>query len=282
VLRRIASSQLVAAPIKPETTWSRHSDIAARRKGPFPYAESVQETTSYAAVIPDDVREPYDFAEVRNAAAILKATNPVAFDEMVGVLRDFRLETPDIVTPGGSKSRAAIRIDQMFRELGWREAQQDLQIVSRQTLKPYRPAGERRNVVIETVVLNVGYKVDNAKGRFVLDVEWNAKDGNLDRDLGMYRALYDAGVIDGAVIITRVFAGIRDLAIRLGRPGAFNSTTTTTMDKLMPRMYRGSAGGCPVLAVAITDRTFSDEEPEGAGVVATADDGEVPVEEDSD
>jgi Restriction endonuclease BglII len=213
-------------------------------------------TTSYESAIPAAIRDPYDFAEVRNAAAILNATNPEAFEEVVGVLRDFRLEARDITEPGGRKSRAAIRVDEMFRVLGWREAQQDLRIVSRQTLQPYRPAAEKKPKVVETEVLNFGYKVDNAKERFVLDVEWNAKDGNLDRDLSIYRALYDAGVIDGAVIITRVFAGIRDLAVRLGRPGAFNSTTTTTMDKLTPRMYRGSAGGCPVLAVAITERCY--------------------------
>ncbi len=214
-------------------------------------------TTSFEDAIPAAIRGPYDFAEVRNAAAILNATNPDAFAEVVGVLGGFRLQKLDITEPGGRKSRAAIRIDEMFRVLGWREAQQDLRIISRQTLQPYRPAGEKKPTVIETEVLNFGYKVDNAKGRFVLDVEWNAKDGNLDRDLGIYRALYDAGVIDGAMIVTRVFAGIRDLAIKLGRPGAFNSTTTTTMDKLTPRMYRGSAGGCPVLAVAITERCYA-------------------------
>ncbi|MCB4825330.1 hypothetical protein LHA35_26810, partial [Roseicella sp. GB24] len=43
--------------------------------------------------------------------------------------------------------------------------------------------------------------VDNFKGRVVLDVEWNAKDGNLDRDLASYRSWYEAGVISAGVII---------------------------------------------------------------------------------
>ena len=87
-----------------------------------------------------------------------------------------------------------------------------------------------------------------------LDVEWNAKDGNLDRDVGAYRALYDAGIIDVGVIITRTHEEIRALAIRLGRIKGFNTTTTTNLMKLEPRMTRGSVGGCPLLAVAITDR----------------------------
>jgi len=32
---------------------------------------------------------------------------------------------------------------------------------------------------------------------------WNAKDGNLDRDLSAYRAWHEAGVISAAVLITQ-------------------------------------------------------------------------------
>lgn len=77
---------------------------------------------------------------------------------------------------------------------------------------PYGPAGERDATVIESEVRNEGYKVDNVKGRVALDVEWNAKDGNLDRDVGAYRALYEAGIINGAAIITRTQADLRTSA----------------------------------------------------------------------
>jgi hypothetical protein len=62
-------------------------------------------------------------------------------------------------------------------------------------LQPYAVAGETMPVLRESEVHNEGYKVDNVKGRIALDVEWNAKDGNLDRDIGAYRALYDAGLM---------------------------------------------------------------------------------------
>ena len=55
---------------------------------------------------------------MRNAAAILQATNPDAFDEIVGVLTEFRLEALDITEPGGGKSRLAIRVDETFRRAG--------------------------------------------------------------------------------------------------------------------------------------------------------------------
>jgi hypothetical protein len=44
-------------------------------------------------------------------------------------------------------------------------------------------------------VYQEGYLVDNFKGRVALDVERNAKDGNLDRDLSAYRAWHEAGGI---------------------------------------------------------------------------------------
>jgi len=214
-------------------------------------------TTSYEAVIPADVRARFEMREVRNAAAILAATNPSAFAEIVGVLTDFRLEAMDITEPGGGKSRLAIRVDETFRRLGWREGQHDTHVTSVLSLQPYHPADEREARVVEKQVLNIGYKVDNVKDRVALDVEWNAKDGNLDRDVGAYRALYDGGIIDAGVIITRTFVSIRDLAVTLGRPGAFGTTTTTTIDKLVPRMTRGDGGGCPILAIGITERAYA-------------------------
>ena len=103
------------------------------------------------------------------------------------------------------------------------------------------------------------------KGRIALDVEWNAKDGNLDRDISAYRALYDAGLIDGAVLVTRTQEELRTLAVRLALEAGITdedarrrlqTTTTTNLPKLLPRMTRGDAGGCPVLAVAISSRCW--------------------------
>lgn len=214
-------------------------------------------TQSYRSAIPDEILARYEVGEVRNAAAILAATNPQPFAEIVDVLRDFRLEALDITEPGGGKSRLAIRLDNQFRRLGWREGRHDMRVTSELRLQPYRAADERTVRVVETEVLSIGHKVDNVKDRVALDVEWNAKDGNLDRDVGAYRALYEAGIVDAGVIITRTFASIRAIAIRLGRPGAFATTTTTTLDKLEPRLTRGDGGGCPILAIGITDRCYA-------------------------
>lgn len=227
----------------------------------------VELTTSYEQVVPAQVRGRYELRETRNASAILAATNPGQFQEIVEVLEGFGLSTDDLVNPGGNQSKLAARLNDAFRSRGWREGRVDTRISSELRIMPYAPAGERNTRVIESAVFNEGYKVDNVKGRVALDVEWNAKDGNLDRDIGAYRALYDSGIIDAAVIITRTQEDLRVLAYRLALETGqsqdeaarrLSTTTTTNLDKLLPRMTRGDTGGCPLLAVAVSPRCWAD------------------------
>lgn len=216
-------------------------------------------TTSYERVIPADIRARYDFRETRNAAAVLSASNPAAFGEIIDVLRDFKLVATDITDPGKNQSAVPIRLNKAFREKGWREARYDTHVRSVVKTRAYAP-GEKATEQ-ETQSVSLGYLVDNVKDRIALDVEWHAKDGNLDRDVGAYRAFYDGAVIDGGVILTRSFVGIRALSIELGRADGFATTTTTTIEKLTDRLSRGDAGGCPILGIAITRATYAAPAP---------------------
>lgn len=138
---------------------------------------------------------------------------------------------------------------------------------------PYRPAGETAATAsTSTPVSSKGYKADNFEGRVALDLEWNAKDGNLDRDIAAYRALYDAGFI-----VTRTQEDLHNFATQLrlqhGMPEAqakkmLASTTTTNMTKLLPRLTRGDGGGCPLLAIAISSVTFENSPLRQAGTLS--------------
>ena len=220
-------------------------------------------TESFLQVIPQDVARRYELRETRNAAAVLSVTNPDEFAELIEALEGFLLRAEDLVNPGGNESKLAHRLNDQFRSRGWREGRVDTRVTSELHILPYRTAGEATATVRRSEVFNEGYKVDNVKGRVALDVEWNAKDGNLDRDIGAYRALYDAGLIDGAVVLTRTHKDLRQLARDLARRSGvaeedaikrLQTSTTTNLEKLQPRMTRGDAGGCPLLAVAITAR----------------------------
>lgn len=217
-------------------------------------------THSYKNVLDDTLRSRYKFLEVRNAGAVLSASNPDCFDEIVEVLDGFVLTDGDILIPGGNRGSVATNLDGHFAQLGWKAIRINTEFKLVGKAKATVSARHYTEPLMESAVSNDGYEVDNFKGRVALDVEWNAKDGNLDRDLSAFRALYDVGLIDVAVMITRDHEGIRELALndlksqdahrRLG------TSTSTNLEKLVGRLTRGDAGGCPVLAVGITRATW--------------------------
>lgn len=172
-------------------------------------------TESYRHAFPRSVLDRYRMRETRNAAAILRATDTHLFDEISYILDEFDLRASDLLTPGGQELRLAQRFNQAFRARGWREVRVDTTIELKLRIMPYRPSGESRVTERVSSVTNPGYKVDNFKRRIALDLEWNAKDGNLDRDIAAYRAMYDAGLIDAAVLVTRTHDDLHDFATQL-------------------------------------------------------------------
>ena len=239
-------------------------------------------TCSFKHVFSEKLRQKYEFFEVRNAASIIRHTNPHQFSHLVDTLERFLLYTDDLILPGGQESTIAARLNASFRRQGWREARVDTIVELALSLTPF--GGEAPPEPVISEVRNQGYMVDNFLGRIALDVEWNAKDGNLDRDLAAYRFLYDSALIDGAVIITRTQGKLRELGRKLGRESGMTekeakrilgTTTTNNTDKLVPRITRGDAGGCPVLVVAICDRTWAGRGipiPKDAPLVSTSSD----------
>lgn len=218
-------------------------------------------TYSFKDVFPQDILDRYTFLETRNAAAVFKASNPNHFDELVQVLSNFKLYDADIIIPGGNRGQIAYRLDKHFEDLGWRAVRITTESKLVGKMKASLSASNYDIDFLNSSVVNPGFEVDNMKGRVAIDVEWNAKDGNLDRDLAAYRSLYDMGLIDVATMITRDHAGIRRLASDdLQSQDAYRrlgTITSTNMLKLEDRMTRGDSGGCPFLGVGITQATWA-------------------------
>lgn len=217
------------------------------------------ETRSYRTVADADLLERYHWFETRSAAAVFAAANPAQWADLLSVLRDFHLSVGHLLQPGGNKSLAAGELDASFRRRGWRERHYRLEVAATVTTYPYQGAGESEPTQHREQVESSTHRLDNVAGRAAVEVEWNPKDGNLDRDIAALRAMFDAGFIDVAAIIMRHHSETSMLANTLaasieGYPKdrrLLNTTTTANFEKASDRLRRGDAGGVPMLLVGI-------------------------------
>ena len=226
------------------------------------------ETCTYEdpIVLDPKIRARWAFLETSSAAAVLRSVCPSEWKDITQVLAEFALDPRSWLKKAGDRGDIAQQIDGMFGALGWRETRVDL-VTQGVLLSKSLDVIERLPAVEQE-----GYLVDNFKGRVALDVEWNAKDGNLDRDLSAYRAWHEAGVISAAVLITQDRLGLKTLAERLWSdhqaalpedqktaklPIDLNTSTTTNLEKAALRVRRGVMGTCPLLIVAATQNTWN-------------------------
>lgn len=226
------------------------------------------ETKTYddPVVLAPRIRRRWAFLETSSAAAVLRSVCPTEWEDITDVLGSFSLDPVSWLKKGGNRGDIAKQIDDQFSKRGWRETRVDL--VTQGVLLSKREEEIERLPAVH----QEGYLVDNFKGRVALDVEWNAKDGNLDRDLSAYRAWHEAGVISAAVLITQDRADLKTLADRLWAdyqktlpspqrnlklPIDLGTSTTTNLEKAALRVRRGVMGTCPLLIVAATSATWN-------------------------
>lgn len=225
------------------------------------------ETFSYndPAILPLEARNHWAFMESNSAAAVMKAVCPSEWTDIVTILSNYRLDPKYWLKAGGNRGDIAAQIDSEFEKRGWNETRLDIETRGLLFDRDNNQVGEL------PVIRQEGYLVDNFKNRIVLDVEWNAKDGNLDRDLASYRSWFDAGIISAGVIITKDRLSLLALArriwgeyqatlpeeVRVARlPIDLTTSTVTAFDKAQMRMRRGVMGSCPVLIVAANEQTW--------------------------
>lgn len=188
-------------------------------------------------LVPADLRELYDVREWRNAAGVLTTACPQEWNDIVAILREFRLYRSEVRKPGGNQSAISRRLDAGFRKRGW-------------TVKKFETA----ILVDDHRVESPTHKIDCFKGTVALEVEWNNKDPFFDRDLNNFRLLFELRAIEVGVIITRG----SDLP-KLLKPVKKFAKSTTGLEKLLPRLDGGSGGGCPVLVFAMSNNLYVED-----------------------
>lgn len=245
------------------------------------------ETFTYENVFDAGILQRYRFMETGSATRIAEAVCPEEFSDVKDVLSRFVLTSRLLLTRGGNRGPIARTIDGAFHRRGWMEARVDL--YKRTFLFPGQnapaaqgdPFGAYANDHLVSETYQQGYSVDNVKGRVSLDVEWNPKDGNLDRDFAAYRAWHDEGLIDLAILITRIHEDSRDITdeawaefikkhprySREKQLVSYRTTTTANFEKARERVLRGDLGTCPILVVGIGRNTWDGVPWDGMAVV---------------
>lgn len=192
------------------------------------------------------LRAKWEVFDWRNGVAILRHVHSSEWRDIVDVLDDFRLRRSDLARKGkGNKSEMAGLLDGGLYSRGWFEKQ------------------FATGVTVDGVTrATPTHKVDCYRGKVALEVEWNNKDPFFDRDLNNFRLLFDLGVIDVGVIVTRttalqVWLNLNYLTFEKQR-GTYGSSTTHA-DKLYPRILGGGAGGCPVVVFALRTEAYFDD-----------------------
>lgn len=83
---------------------------------------------------PSEIRDLYEIHEWRNATVVLKGVHPQEWNDLIEVLRAFRLLRSDLIKGGGNKSRIATKLDGHLFQLGWMEKQFDTRITVDETV----------------------------------------------------------------------------------------------------------------------------------------------------
>lgn len=190
---------------------------------------------------PPGFEDKYLVREWGHALAILNNEFNEQFIDLCQVLSSFVLKKSNIIAGGGGKSAVSGYLDTELYRLGWQEAAFETSIVI-DGVENRRPT----------------HKVDCVKGRVALDIEWNNKTEFYDRDLSNFRLLHSLNAISVGIIITRA----TELQTKVFNPlgiGTKYGASTTHYNKLLPKIEGGSAGGCPLLVIAVKPGAYIED-----------------------
>lgn len=188
-------------------------------------------------LLPAAVTDKFEVAEKHHATSILYTDFHAEWEDLIGMLSQFRLRRSQILTPGGRKSPISIDIDQYFYDRGWVEHNFQIEV-----------AADGVTTLAPT------HHVDYFRNRVAIETEWNNKDPFYDRDLTTFRLLFELNVLSVGIIITRA-SELQHIFNELGR-GASYGQSTTHMGKLIPKLENRASGGCPVLAFGIKSSAY--------------------------
>ncbi len=190
--------------------------------------------------LPVEIRNLYEVYEWRHASAILKDDFSAEWNDIIEVLRSFRLLRSDVRAPGGGKSPISLKIDGQFYRRGWVEK-----------------AFDTKMVIDGQPLDSPTHSIDCFKNQIGLEIEWNNKDPFFDRDLNNFRLLFDLRALSVGVIVTRCDE-LQEIFNQLGKGKSYGQSTTH-LGKLLPKIQGGGGGGCPILVFGISKKLYVED-----------------------
>jgi hypothetical protein len=191
-------------------------------------------------LLPQFIHDNYEVREWKHACAILTQDFAEEWRDICEVLTAFRLQKSWITVGGGRKSKVSEAMDTALYARGWEERKFDTKIV-----------------IDKTSIESPTHSVDCFKNKVALEIEWNNKDPFYDRDLNNFRLLFELRAVSAGVIITRCDE-LQEIFDGLNRGKSYGSSTTH-MQKLLPRIQGGGGGGCPLLVFGISKKLYLDD-----------------------
>tara|TARA_B100000959_G_C14989283_1_gene627019 strand:+ start:1358 stop:1702 length:345 start_codon:yes stop_codon:yes gene_type:complete len=107
-------------------------------------------------LFPKFIQENYEVYQWKHACTILKGDFPEEWNDIIAVLKNFRLLKSSIAVGGGRKSKVSNWIDNELGKRGWIEKGFDTKMT-----------------VDEKVMESPTHKIDCYKNRVALEIEWN-------------------------------------------------------------------------------------------------------------
>ena len=206
--------------------------------------------------LPEEILNKFEVYNYNHAAEILTQSFPSELGEILNVLRTLEIHNSEITAPGGSESTIPRKFSTALAPLNWRE----LRITGDLLIKfyPREKGAFLKQPKMQKTIENYidGHNIDFIKGRVAIDIEWNSKDQTFDRDLYAMRTYYECDIISVGIIITRA-QSLNSVFKKLDVLSKYGASTTW-IGKLLPRLDSRRHGGCPILAIGITENCVTE------------------------
>jgi hypothetical protein len=208
------------------------------------------------------VENHYFIDERKSGLTVLKNCHPEIWRDIKFALRGFRFFYSEIASGGGGKTPIVFRLENLFKKKGWKA----VEIRHSNYFEIGKGFDKKSPTIYEASrTMSQTHELDLYKNRIGLEIEWNNKHQFFSRDIELFSYLYEVGVIDVGILITRHY-DLENLFKRLGKstiPGKDYGTviakkygqTTTQTDKL-EKLLQSNRFSCPLVIIAITEDVF--------------------------